>query len=105
MPAVTNRIDVTITPTAKAAAIGSDSSSTTARLLDQMAMLNGGIRILRLAQVINITGLGKTKIYELQEEDFPQRVHITSHCVGWIEAEVQAWLAQRVQASRKLQAK
>lgn len=105
MPAVTNRIDVAITPKTNAAAIGSDSSSTTARLLDQMAALNGGIRILRLAQVINITGLGKTKIYELQEEDFPQRVRITSHCVGWIEAEVQAWLAQRVQASRRLPAK
>jgi hypothetical protein len=27
--------------------------------------------------------------------EFPQRVPITAHCVGWIESEVQAWLNQR----------
>jgi len=27
------------------------------------------------------------------------RVKITAHSVGWIEDEVQAWLAERVQAS------
>jgi len=58
------------------------------------------IRILRLGQVLNLTGLGKTKIYELQAEgDFPMRVKITSHSVGWVEHEVQAWLARRIEAS------
>jgi prophage regulatory protein len=58
------------------------------------------IRMLRLAQVIDMTGLGKTKIYELQAGGaFPMRVKITAHSVGWIEDEVQAWLARRVQAS------
>ena len=56
------------------------------------------IRMLRLAQVINMTGLGKTKIYELQAEgSFPMRVKITAHSVEWIEDEVQAWLARRAQ--------
>lgn len=56
------------------------------------------IRMLRLRQVIDVTGLGKTKIYELQAEgNFPMRVKITSHSVAWIEEEVQAWLAARVQ--------
>jgi prophage regulatory protein len=54
------------------------------------------IRILRLAQVLDVTGLGKTKIYELQSQgSFPMRVQITSHSVGWVEQEVQAWLANR----------
>lgn len=57
------------------------------------------IRLLRLAQVIDMTGLGKTKIYELQAEgSFPMRVQITAHTVGWVEHEVQAWLANRVAA-------
>jgi prophage regulatory protein len=57
------------------------------------------IRILRLAQVLDLTGLGKTKIYELQAAGhFPMRVQITTHSVGWIEAEVQAWLANRAAA-------
>ena len=61
------------------------------------------IRMLRLAQVIDMTGLGKTKIYELQAGGaFPMRVKITAHSVGWIEDEVQAWLARRVQASARV---
>lgn len=55
------------------------------------------IHILRLAQVIERTGLKKTKIYELQSEgQFPMRVKITAHAVGWIEREVQAWLSGRI---------
>ena len=56
-----------------------------------------GIRLLRLPQVLDLTGLGKTTIYELQAEGkFPARVKITAHSVGWIETEVQAWLSERV---------
>lgn len=58
------------------------------------------IKLLRLPQVMEITGLRKTKIYELNaERAFPRRVRITAHSVGWVEAEVQAWLAQRVESS------
>lgn len=65
-----------------------------------IARHNGPIRMLRLAQVIDVTGLGKTKIYELQAEgSFPMRVKITAHSVAWIEEEVQAWLARRIEAS------
>lgn len=61
------------------------------------------IQILRLAQVIERTGLKKTKIYELQSEgQFPMRVKITAHAVGWIEDEVQAWLAGRVAKNNPL---
>lgn len=55
------------------------------------------IRILRLPQVISSTGLCRSKIYELQAEgDFPMRVKLTSRSVGWLEPEVQAWLARRI---------
>ena len=68
-------------------------------LADRLAPLGSAIRLLRLAQVVDVTGLGKTKIYELQaQEDFPMRVQITAHRVGWIEAEIQAWLARRAEA-------
>jgi prophage regulatory protein len=70
-------------------------------MFDRVAPPSGSIRILRLAQVIATTGMSKTMIYELQaQEDFPMRVQITPHLVGWIEAEVQAWLARRVETSR-----
>jgi len=58
------------------------------------------IRMLRLPQVIDATGLGKTKIYELQGQgDFPMRVKITAHSVAWVEEDIQAWLAARIQSS------
>lgn len=60
----------------------------------------GPIRMLRLGQVIAVTGLRKTKIYELQAEgNFPMRVKLTAHSVAWIEEDVQAWLARRIEAS------
>lgn len=55
------------------------------------------IRMLRLAQVIDATGLGRSKIYQLQAQgNFPKGVKIASRSVGWVEAEVQAWLARRI---------
>ena len=64
------------------------------------------IRILRLDQVIEVTGLGKTKIYDLQAAgEFPMRVQITANTVGWVEEEVQAWLARRVAARPALPAR
>lgn len=61
------------------------------------------MRMLRLPEVMQMTGLRKTKIYELQSQgDFPMRVKITSHSVGWIEEDVQAWLAMRVETNTLL---
>jgi prophage regulatory protein len=61
------------------------------------------IRLLRLAHVMEVTGLKRTKTYALQAQgDFPMRVQITPTCVGWLEHEVQAWIAKRVTASAPL---
>ena len=63
----------------------------------------GHIRMLRLPQVQAITGLGKTKIYELQAEGaFPMRVKLTAQSVAWVESDVQAWLAARIEANMPL---
>lgn len=51
----------------------------------------GPMRLLRLKQVMQQTGLGKTKHYELQKEGaLPMRIQITSNSVGWIAEEVSA---------------
>jgi prophage regulatory protein len=58
-------------------------------------------RILRLAQVREVTGLGRSFIYQLQAQNlFPQRVKIGARAVGWIETEVQQWIAKRIAQSR-----
>ncbi len=59
--------------------------------------------MLRVSQVLALTGLSKTKIYDLQNKgDFPMRVQLTPRRVAWVEAEVQAWLEARVAANAPL---
>jgi prophage regulatory protein len=56
---------------------------------------------LRLPQVCKITGLRRSMIYQMQaEKRFPQRIKLTERAVGWLEREVQEWLAQRIENSR-----
>ena len=59
-------------------------------------------RILRLNQVLEVTGLGRSFIYQLQAQDlFPRRIKIGVRAVGWIESEVHQWVARRIAQSRK----
>ena len=59
------------------------------------------VQILRLPQVCKVTGLGRSMIYQLEaERRFPTRVRIGLRAVGWIEAEVQTWLAEQIRRSR-----
>lgn len=56
--------------------------------------------ILRLPQVKARTGLSKTTIYRLASAGrFPRRIQVTENIVGWLEADVEAFLRARVQAS------
>lgn len=59
------------------------------------------VQILRLQQVCNVTGLGRSMIYQLESERrFPTRVRIGLRAVGWVESEVQLWLASRLEHHR-----
>jgi len=56
-------------------------------------------RFLRRAEVQNLTGLGRSTIYDkMAAGDFPKPVPLTSGAVGWIEREVAAWQAARIAA-------
>lgn len=60
------------------------------------------IQILRLPAVCHVTGLGRSMVYQLEaSRQFPRRIKIGARAVGWIEDEVQAWLAGRVTCSRR----
>jgi prophage regulatory protein len=59
------------------------------------------LQILRLPQVCKVTGLGRSMIYQLESERrFPGRVRIGARAVGWVDAEVQNWLAGRIENHR-----
>jgi prophage regulatory protein len=59
------------------------------------------LKILRLPQVCEITGLCRSMIYQLEADlRFPQRVKIGIRAVGWLDNEVHAWLIRRIAISR-----
>lgn len=58
--------------------------------------------ILRLPTVKARTGLSRSTIYlRVSQGTFPKPVSLGGRAVGWIEEEIQHWLEQRIEASRK----
>lgn len=58
--------------------------------------------ILRLPEVKVRTGLSRSTIYaRIAEGRFPKPVSLGGRAVGWIDAEVQQWLDQQIQKSRR----
>ena len=52
------------------------------------------ISILRRKQVEARTGLSRSTIYlRIQEGKFPKPVNLGPRAVGWLENEIEAWLA------------
>lgn len=59
------------------------------------------LAILRRKQVEARTGLSCSTIYQQMADGmFPKNVHIGVRAVGWLEAEIDGWLASRVEESR-----
>ena len=61
--------------------------------------------ILRLPAVKTRTGLSRSTIYlRVSQGTFPRPVSLGGRAVGWVEGEIQSWLAERIAASRKVAA-
>ena len=55
-------------------------------------------RYIKLPEVIDLSGLGKTMIYRLiRNGDFPAPIKVTDHASRWSQAEVLHWRDQRAQ--------
>lgn len=62
--------------------------------------------ILRRKAVEKRVSLSKSAIYErIADEQFPKPINLGGRAVGWIEAEIDAWLADRIQQSRSSEAR
>ena len=62
---------------------------------------NPPTRFLRLPEVMERTGLSRSTIYvRLAEGRFPRPVALGGRAVGWIEAEIEEWVAERIAESR-----
>ena len=59
------------------------------------------LTVLRRHQVEIRTGLARSSIYALiAEGQFPAPIRLSAHTVGWLEHEINNWIAERTKASR-----
>ncbi|VAW66627.1 hypothetical protein MNBD_GAMMA08-912 [hydrothermal vent metagenome] len=59
--------------------------------------------ILRLPAVINRTGISRSTIYlMMSKKQFPLPISLGDRAVGWLEDEINSWLENRIEASRKV---
>jgi prophage regulatory protein len=59
------------------------------------------LAIIRLKQVKARTGRCRSSIYaDVKAGNFPAPINIGSRAVGWLENEIDGWIAGRVAASR-----
>lgn len=66
-----------------------------------VAILSNALTILRRKQVEARVGLSRSTIYQrIADGTFPGSVNLGGRAVGWLESEIESWLAQRVEASR-----
>ena len=73
--------------------------------------IQSALTILRRKQVEARTGLSRSTIYARlrhspkrpgdYDPTFPRPVSVGAKAVGWVEAEVEAWIAAQIQKSRK----
>lgn len=56
------------------------------------------MKVLRLKEVSNLTGLARSTIYaKMAIQQFPQNLSLGGRATGWIESEIFAWINQRIE--------
>lgn len=67
----------------------------------QTQTATAALRILRRRQVEERVGLSCSTIYAaVAAGTFPKPIQLGAQSVGWVESEVDAWLRERITASR-----
>ncbi|MET0005349.1 MAG: AlpA family transcriptional regulator [Candidatus Thiodiazotropha sp.] len=60
------------------------------------------INILRRPAVEARTGLSRSTLYQrMSEGNFPKPISLGDRAVGWVEDEINDWLNEQIEASRK----
>ena len=58
-------------------------------------------KIIRLPEVKSRTGLSRSSIYlRISKGDFPASISLGDRAVGWLEADVDQWLDERIADSK-----
>lgn len=60
-------------------------------------------RILRRSQVQEQIGLSRSSIYQMMSVgEFPLPIRLGKRAVGWLEADIRAWLESRQRINQKM---
>ncbi|KJG56002.1 transcriptional regulator [Photobacterium kishitanii] len=55
------------------------------------------MRFIRLKEVMHVTGLGRSSIYNYMAEGrFPKTVSLGGRAVAWVESDIELWMAEKV---------
>lgn len=56
-------------------------------------------KVLRLPQVIALTGLSRSTIYlRISNNEFPKPISLGGRSVGWLESDIEAWIESKIQS-------
>lgn len=59
-------------------------------------------RILRLPEVIGRVGLRRASIYlHISKGSFPKPISLGARAVGWLESDIDGWIAARIEVTRR----
>ena len=54
------------------------------------------MKILRIPEVIKLTGLSRATIWRLERKGkFPSRLYLSENAIGWHEDDIREWIASR----------
>ena len=55
------------------------------------------MKLIKLKQVMECTGLARSTVYKFMAEgQFPKPVKLGVRMVAWVEAEIQAWVNEKI---------
>lgn len=57
-------------------------------------------KILRITQVMEITGLKKATVYlHMKQGTFPRQIKLGPKAAGWLASDIQSWIIGRIAAT------
>lgn len=58
-------------------------------------------QFLRLPEVMAVTGLPQSTIYDyIRDGRFPKQVKLSARSVGWLKSEIAKWINDRIEMAR-----
>lgn len=61
------------------------------------------MRFIKLKEVMECTGLGRSTIYKyIENEQFPKQISLGDRAVAWLESEVHDWMMAKLEGRKSI---